>query len=76
MMMIIITIILTPLTVYIVTLINVTIGISHLTPTVWFIYIDNNDVNNNDNDNDNDNDNKDNDDNNVIIIMMIMMIII
>ena len=74
MMMIIITIILTPLTVFKVTLINGTIGISLLTPTVFFTYIDNNDVNNNDNDDDNDN--KDNDDNNVIIIMMIMMIII
>ena len=73
MMMIIITIILTPLTVFKVTLINVTIGISHLTLTVFGTYIDNNDVNNNDNDYDN---NKDNDDNNVIIIMMIMMIII
>ena len=72
MMMIIITIILTPLTVFPVTLINVTIGISVLTPTVSVTYIDNNDVNNNNNDNDN----KDNDDNNVIIIMMIMMIII
>ena len=55
MMMIIITIILTPLTVYKVTLINVTTGISQLTLTVSVTYIDNNDVNNNDNDNDNNN---------------------